>query len=106
MVRDAKDIEPIRNAVLATIDLFQTKPLPAERLENLKSNLRYSFLMGLQNADDVAGSLVRFITITGGVEAVNQYYQTLQQITPQDIQQAARHFFTPNRSTEILLMEK
>jgi zinc protease len=106
MVKDAKDIEPVRNAVLATIGQFQTKPLAAERLENLKSNLRYSFLMGLQNADDVAGNLARFIAITGGVEAINQFYQTLQQTTPQDIQQAAQRFFTPNRSTEILLMEK
>ena len=43
----------------------------------------------------MAGHLVPFIGVTGGIEAVDRLYATAEQVTPEDIQRAARSIPRP-----------
>ncbi len=96
--------EDIKKAVADTIKKYQTEPMDKNKLEQLKSNLKYSFLMRLSGTDDVADALHRFIAVSGDIDAVDQFYETLGTITPGDIRQAAVKYFAENRKTEILLI--
>jgi len=96
--------EDIKKEIADTIKKYQTEPMNKNKLEQLKSNLKYSFLMRLSSTDDVAASLVRFIAVSGDIDAIDQFFETLITITPEDVQQAADKYFTDNRKTEILLI--
>jgi zinc protease len=96
--------EDIKKAVADTIKKYQAEPMDKNKLEQLKSNSKYSFLMRLSGTDEVAAALTRFIAVSGDIDAVDRFYETLDTITPGDIQQAAAKYFTDNRKTEILLV--
>jgi zinc protease len=103
-VKKIEDTEDIKKEIAATIKKFQTQPMDKNKLEQLKSNRKYSFLMRLSSTERVASSLPRFIALTGDMDAVDQFYATLETITPEDIQQAATKYFSDNRKTEIILV--
>ena len=59
--------------------------------------------MRLDTPGRVAGRLTRLIAITGGIEAVDQFYATVADLTPEDIQAAARKFLQIERRTVLVL---
>jgi zinc protease len=103
MVKKIEDVEYVKAEIDRTLKKYQAELMDAKRLEDLKSNLKYSFLMRLSSTADVAGSLPEIIAISGGIDALDRYYTTLQTITPEDIRQAAIKYFTDHRKTEILV---
>jgi zinc protease len=104
MIKKKEDVDLVRQEIADTIKKFQTDPVDVKKLEELKSNMKYSFLMRLSGTADIAGSLPGIIAITGDIDAIDKYFETLQTVTPEDIRQAAAKYFTDNRKTEILLL--
>jgi len=98
-VKDPADVDAVRAEIDATIGRYQASPPDAERLADLKSRLKYGFLMRLDTPDRVASALARLVAITGGVEAVEQLYATYETIEPADVQAAARALLVPARRT-------
>lgn len=103
MVGKESDLDAVRTAIDATVTRFQTAPPDPAALAALKSRVRYDFLMDLDTPDKVAGSLARFIAMTGGIEAVDALFATMQQVTPEDVQKAAQKFLAPQRRTVAVL---
>ena len=103
MVAQEKEIPAVQAAIDAAIARFQTAPPDPQQLEALKKRVRYSFLMEMDTPDDVAGGLARYIALTGGIEAVDQLFATVNAIGPQDIQATARRLLTPERRTVAVL---
>ncbi len=99
MVKDEAKVGDVRKAIEDTIRSFQDNPPDAQRLADLKSRIKYSFLMGLDTPDSVARSLSRFIALTGGIDQLDTFYASLDGVTPADIQAAARRFLVPARRT-------
>ncbi len=102
-VKKETDIDSIRDDIYATIRTFQTVPVDAQRLSDLKRRQRYQFLMGLDTPDRVAGGLARFAAISGGIEVVEDYFAAMETVTPDDIRAAAQHYFVPERRTVVVL---
>ncbi|MCL5991879.1 MAG: insulinase family protein [Bacteroidetes bacterium] len=103
MVKNEKDIDYIKNEIYNTIAKFQSTLVDAKALDNQKKNMKYSFLMSLDSPDKVAGSLARIVALTGGIDAVNTYFSTVDKITPKDIQDAAKTYFVPEKRTVLTL---
>jgi zinc protease len=103
MIRNKRDVSRIETGIYAAFEEFKAKRVDRKRLDDLKSNLKYSFLMGLDTPGSVAGRLARFIAVTGGYEAVNELYQTIDAVTPADIQNAANKFFIKDKRTVVVL---
>ena len=76
------------------------------RLDAVRSNLKYGFLSNLSTPSSVAGSLARFIALTGDVTVVDELWSTYEEVTPEDVQRAARLYLTPARSTVTVLHAK
>ncbi len=104
LVKDKADIDYVKAEIEKTLQLYRTQLMDKQKLEDVKSNMKYSFLMSLNSADNVASSLPRIIAITGGIEAIDTYYATLETITPEDVKKAAETYFTDNRKTEVLIL--
>ncbi len=76
----------------------------AARVEAIKGNLRYGFLMELESADQVAGQLAWFIGIYGSPDALERHFANLQKVTARDLQNfVQRHMHARNR-TELTLV--
>jgi zinc protease len=102
-VKKEADLDAVRDEVYATLGKYQTVPVSAERLAELKRRQRYQFLMNLDTPDRVAGRLARFAALTGGIEVVDKLFAAMETVTPDDIMAAAKHYFVPERRTVVVL---
>jgi zinc protease len=104
-IKDPARIEDVATEIDATIRHYQEALPDPKRLGDLKSRLKYNFLMNLDTPDRVASALSRIVAITGGAEAIDRLYATYDQITPEDVRDAANHYLAPERRTVGLLKE-
>ena len=59
--------------------------------------------MNLDTPANVASQLVRLIAVTGGIEAIEDLYQSYSRVTPQDVLKAANEYFVNDRRTVAIL---
>lgn len=102
-VKDPKDINTVRDAIFEAIEKAKTTPVPAAKLGEIKSFMKYSYAMSLDNADAIARSLAHYVQLTGDPEAVNRVYELYDRVTPDDIMMVARKYFAPTNRTIVLL---
>ncbi|HEX5131220.1 MAG TPA: pitrilysin family protein [Candidatus Krumholzibacteria bacterium] len=102
-VKDAADMDEVRDRIYQTAAGAATTPADATRLTAVKSNIRYSFAMSLGTAQSVARHLTFFIGLTGDPASINEMYRRYDEITPQDLQSAAARYLTRARSTVVTL---
>jgi zinc protease len=103
MVKAEKDIAAVREEIYKTIERFQSTPVDAQKLADVKKRMKYGFLMGLDSSDNVAEALARIVAVAGGIEAIDKSYDTLETVTPGDIRRAAEKFYRPDRRTVMVL---
>jgi zinc protease len=103
MVKNPDDIDYVRQEIQKTLEHFKQNRVDDKKLSDLKSNMKYSFLMNLDTPDDVAGGLARFIALTGDINVVNTFYNNLMEITTEDVMKAAQLYFEENRRNEVIL---
>ena len=103
MIKQPDDVAAIRDEIYATLEQFKTTPVDATRLRDLKRRNKYSFLMGLETPDAVAGGLARFISLTGDIAVIDQLYAAADAVTAEDIMRAAKKYFVPERRNVIVL---
>jgi zinc protease len=102
-VKDPAKVDYVLSEIDRTVAEFQSKPADAQRLADVKSRQKYAFLMNLETPSAVAQSLARIIALTGGIEAVDQMYSTLDAVTAADVQAAATKYLQKNRRTVAVL---
>ncbi len=103
MVKNPAEVALVRDEIYKTLEQFKTVPVDPARLRDLKRNNKYSFLMGLDTPDAVAGGLARIAALTGDIAAIDAYYLAADEITPEDIMRAAKKYFVPEKRTVVLL---
>jgi zinc protease len=106
MVTDTANLGRVETAILETVAGFQEQLLDPARLAKVKRALRYEFLMGLETAQSVAFALLEPVVYTGTLEAVEDYYRTLDSLSPEDVQTAARTFLVDRSRTVLTLLPK
>ena len=106
MIKKENDIHPVEKEIYSAIKYSQTHKVGTKKLENIKSNFKYSFLMGLDTPSHVADNITRIIAMTGEIKAVDQFYSSLEKVTPEDILNAANKFLVKNKRTVVILKGK
>ena len=96
----------VESAIQEHIAKLQAEPVDGERLERIKSHLRYDFALGMDSAGSVAFNAASALQLTGGVEAINRRYESYEKVTPKDVQKAAKKYFQPERRTLVTLSHK
>jgi zinc protease len=102
-VKNAADLELVRQRIHATIQDAARTPVDAKRLADVKSNVRYSFAMSLDTARSVAGHLTRMIGLTGDPSSLNDLYRRYDEVRPKDLTRVASAYLSRARSTEVTL---
>ena len=103
----SEDLIPkIKEAVDRHVRELQEKPVDPQRLERIKSNLRYSFALSLDTPEAIAKEVSELIGVAGEIGSINARYALYQKITPADVQQAARQLFRAQNETQVTLSHK
>jgi zinc protease len=102
-VKDAKNLRNVEVAVLREIKALAGGRVDAKRLEAVRSNLRYSNIMGLDKADAVAVQLAVNTALTGDTEYLNKEFAALAALQPKDLQDFAKAFFLDVNRTTVTL---
>ncbi len=102
-VKDPTKVDYVLGEIDATVARYRDTEPDAQRLADLKSRLKYDFLMGLDTPMNVARALVRIIAVTGGIEAVDMLYEAYGKVTGADVQAAAQRYLVNNRRTVAVL---
>jgi zinc protease len=102
-VKDPADMEYVRDQILETIAGFRDTLVDEERLAAVKSNLRYSFALSLNNSEAIAETLAHFMSLRDTPETINRIYEMYAAVTPADIQEIARKYLVENGRTIVTL---
>jgi zinc protease len=105
-VKDPKDVEYVKSEIIKTFESFKGTKVAAEKLEAVKSNLKYSFTLSLDNSQAIAAALAPFIALRRTPETINKIYDIYSSITPDDLQQMANRYFVPRYRTIVTLSQQ
>ena len=105
-VKDPKNIEMVQKEITAAIEKAKSTPISEKQLADIKSFMKYSYAMGLNNADAIANSIAHYISMTGEPESVNKVYTLYDRVTPQDLLTVANKYFGANNRTVVLLTQE
>ena len=105
-VKDAKDVEYVRDQILATFKKFSDELIPAPKLADTRSHLRYGTALGWNSSGAIAGYLAPYISLGGTPETVNKLFALYETITPEDVRAMAKKYFTENNRTIVTLATK
>jgi zinc protease len=105
-VKDAKDVDYVKNEIIKTFNSFKTTTAKKDKLDAVKSNLRYSFALGLDNSEAIAAALAPYIALRRTPETINKVYDLYTVITAEDVESMARKYFVDTHRTIVTLSHK
>jgi zinc protease len=102
-VKDPKDIDYVRDKILATFKEFTEGVVVQSKLDDTRSRIRYSFALRMNSSAAVASAVAPYIGLRRTPETINTLFALYQQITPDDIRAAAAQYFQANNRTIVTL---
>ena len=93
-VKKSADAVYVRDQILETFASLRATKLDAKRVEDAKSNARYSFVRALDNTESIASTLASFAHFERSYDTLNRYFRELLTVTPDVIQTVANKYFT------------
>jgi zinc protease len=96
-LKKAEDLQYTKDQIESAINGLVNNGIDEKVLEETKSHILYSFATSLNSASSIAQSLSYMIWVTGDPEALNQYYQQINELTVADVQEIARKYLVPGR---------
>jgi zinc protease len=106
MVINPDEVDVIEGEIQGAIDRFKNELVDEKVFNDTKSNMKYGFLMGLETAQNTAFALLPYVINTGGIEAVEEYYRTLDAVTREDVREAARTYLVEEGKTVVLMVQR
>jgi zinc protease len=105
-IKDPKDVDYVRDQILSTFKRYTTEKITQQKLDETRSRLRYSFALSMDSSNAIARALVPYIALRRTPEAIDQVFALYDQITPEDIREAAARYFADRNRTIVTLATK
>ena len=105
-VKNVKDVDEVRDRVLATFAQFTRDAVDQAKLDATRSRMRYSFALRMNSSPAIAAALAPYILLKRTPDTLNRVFALYQQVTPQDIRTMAAKYFTENNRTIVTLASK
>ena len=103
-VKEAKSLKAVEHAVLMEVKALAGGRVDAKRMDAVRSNLRYSNIMGLEKADAVALSLAVNTALTGDADFLNREFEALAAVKPADLPGFAKKYMLDVNRTAVTLL--
>jgi zinc protease len=105
-IKSLENLGRVEQEIYDAIEELKTEPVTQERLDEIKSYLRYSFAMSMNTASAAARTIAHFYQLSGDHETINRLYALYEKVSPEDIQRVAREYFTPSTRTVVTLSQE
>ena len=105
-IKDAKDVDYVREQILATLKRYTTELIPAAKLDDTRSRTRYSFALAMNSSAAIASALAPFISLRRSPETIDKLSALMETITPQDVRDIAAKYFRDESRTIVTLSAK
>ena len=105
-VRDAKDLNYVRDEIIKTYKRFSLEAIPQKQLEETRSRNRYGFAMAMNSNDAIADTLARFVALRRSPDTIDKVFALYDSITADDIKRMAAKYFVDNSQTVVTLATK
>lgn len=102
-VKKDEDLERVKQEIFNAIEKLKNEPISPKKLNDVLSNMKYSFLHSLDNANAIASTLAYYVSVTGNPHSLDEFYTTLTSLNPYDIQNAAKKFFVKDKRNIVTL---
>ncbi len=99
VVKKEEDLPYVEEQILLELERLKTEPVAAEKLADIKSNMKYSLAGDLGTTDGVAGTLVAYLSLAADPGTINKLFRLYERVTPEDIMAAAKKYFSKTNST-------
>ena len=96
-LKDGADATWVRDRILATVQSTRAELPSAQRLEEAKSNMRYSMARTFDNTEAIGSTLARYVHFNRSYDTLNRVFQLYSDLTPEDLQAAAAKYATDAR---------
>jgi zinc protease len=93
----------VQDAIISTFKYFTDNHVSEEKLSEVKSNLKYSFALSLDDSEAIAAHLAPYLALRRNPETINKLYAIYDEITPADIQEMASRYFLDSSRTVVTL---
>ncbi|NNF51139.1 MAG: insulinase family protein [Gammaproteobacteria bacterium] len=91
---DPANADAVRDAIYATLSQARTEAVDQDKLEDIKSRLRYGFVAQMDNSEAIGDTLASFVQFERTPETINQVYRQYSALTPDDLVDYANRYFT------------
>jgi zinc protease len=105
-VKEAKDVNYVRDEIIKTFDRFAKEPFPADKLEETRAHIRYATALSWTDANSIAAFLAEYLNLAPSPESVDRLFALYQQVTARDVLDAAKRYFAPENRTVVTLATK
>lgn len=105
-VKEAKDVDYVRQQILDTYRHFATEKISQDKLNATRSRARYSFALGMDSSEAIAGALAEPIGLRRTPDTINKLFDLYDTITPDDVRVMAAKYFVDNHRTIVTLTTK
>jgi zinc protease len=105
-VTDPAKAEQVRREILKAFEGLADKPVSAQKLEEVKSRMRYSYLQGLNSPASIGASVAFSLSLDPDLEAIDRYYNAIADVSAEDLTATAKSVFRPAGRTVITLSQK
>ncbi len=102
-VKKESDMKEIEERILNTLNSFKDTLVPADKLNDTKRHLKYEFALRMNNSEAIADTIARYVALRRSPETINRIYDLYDQITPEDLREAARKYFVGSGRTIVTL---
>lgn len=102
-VDDKNNLGVVRDAINNTYAKARTELVDQSKLDNLKANIKYSFVNGLDSSESIAGTLASYMHFDRNPEMINELYNSIDNISAEDIRMMANKYFTDNNRTTVTM---
>ncbi|HXG63634.1 MAG TPA: pitrilysin family protein, partial [Blastocatellia bacterium] len=105
-VKDAGDLEYVREEINKTFASFRTASVDEDKLNAVKSHIKYAFALSLDSSEAIAATLAFYVGLRRDPETINKLYRVYDAITPDDLQVMANKYFVEGRRTTVTLASR
>jgi zinc protease len=104
-VKDPKDMDYVRDQILATFKRYTTESVPQNQLDATRSRLRYGTALSMNSSQAIARAISPYVALRRTPETINKLFDLYDKVTPQDIRDAASRYFIERNRTIVTLMQ-
>ena len=102
-VTDAEKIDDVKQRLLDTFEQAHNQDVSEQRLEEVKSRVKYSFLHSLDSPSSIASNLAFMLSLEPTLSSVDEFYNALDRVSSEQLEDVAKRVFRPQGRTLVTL---